>query len=252
MMHGITAILLPCIVSGYLLVGAHIMQVHLQDKPGSNDYFRILVAGFFWFGFCTAVVFPFVSDEYTWKSFASFIENSLDGSSAYLFGYGAALAAVILRRAVLDPMHNVLRKNPNDYFHMILAPLLWGRGKNMEIFLVEAIKESLLVVLALKNDKVYVAWGTFVGTIKDTPEWLNFYPVASGCLAKSTRKIRITTSKSGVRKNMEAIRGNRFQELPQKMSVAVREIVDMQFLDPKELLTESQSNHQPREKAAVS
>ena len=129
MMHGITAILLPCIVSGYLLVGAHIMQVHLQDKPGSNDYFRILVAGFFWFGFCTAVVFPFVGDELTWKNFASFIENSLDGSSAYLFGYGAALAAVILRRAVLDQMHNVLRKNPNDYFHKVLAPVLRGRGK---------------------------------------------------------------------------------------------------------------------------
>ena len=225
MMHSLTAVLLPCIVSGYAFVSANLVQLHLHDKPGANDYFRILLTGFLWFGICIVAAFLLSEDEHSLAGFTSFFADSLMGSSAYLFGYGSTFVAITIR-LFLDWSYHVLRNDEETYLESFLRPFLHGRGKNMEIFLAEAVSESHLVEFVMKNDHVYVAWISFVGTLKDSPEWLNLYLVASGHVDRESRAATIA-------KPLLAETAMTDRQARTKVCVAVREIVSMQFLDPK-------------------
>ena len=216
MMHGITAVLLPCIVSGYALVGAHLIQVRLSDSPGSNLYFRVLLSGFFWLGLCAVAVFLVTGGERSWERFVPFFNKIFYGEYSYLFGYGASAAAIFLRWMDSMVFGLLTTKLPVRYFDGFIELFLQKRGKNMEIFLAKAVRDSLLVLFVLKNDKAYIALVNSVTMLKDTPEWLNLYPLASGHISKEDRKLTMTS-------NFEARKDT-------EMSVAVKEIVHMQFL----------------------
>ena len=234
MMHGITAVLLPCLVSGYALASANTIQLHLYDKPGANNYLRILLTGFLWLGICIVFAFLAGEDEYSWQKFIAFFESALSGKHAYLFGYGSTLAAVLTRRLILDSTHNLLRNSEQDYLQIFLLPFLQGRGKNMEIFLVEAISNSRLVVFVMKNDMVYVGWIDFVGTLKDSPEWLNIYPVARGRVDRESRAVKIAKKSQLADSAIKARAAMCSADASQmRMSLAVREITAMRSLDPE-------------------
>ena len=56
--NALILLLLPCVVSGYLLVNAKVFRAKVPEKTGSNLYFRILLAGSFWvFGWDFALRF---------------------------------------------------------------------------------------------------------------------------------------------------------------------------------------------------
>ena len=202
-------LLLPCIVSGYLLVNAKLFLARFPERTGSNLYFRILLVGSFWVIGWDAALRLLIGDF-----LAKFQQYS-----PYL-GLELILAALL---AVAARMMLDLR------FPASPLQIFRRQAKNLELFITEAIATNQLVMVTLTNDKVYVGSAVEISVSDKTPEWLLMFSFISGYRRKDDRRVELTNDhREGYRQDKSGSGGN----LP-PMLLSVKEIVSIQVFNPQ-------------------
>ena len=176
-MSSLLAVLLPCLVSGYLLANARIFRVRFPETTESNLYFRILAIGFFWvFGLGVALL---VGDDFS-EDMQRYMQQHI---------FGMPLAAVLIVVFAL-----MARKLIDIVAPVSSLQILWHQARYLECFIAESIRKGQLVMVTLDNAKVYVCRIKETTFSKKAPEWLIVLPFISGYRCDPDKNIRLTTS----------------------------------------------------------
>ena len=233
---GIVAILLPIIISGYLLLNAKFIMLMMPKGPGSNRYFRILLVGFVWC-FIVAMV----------ACGSSCFDMNLDGNSnsdkwwlrpAAQVGILSIASALCIRGvdSLLFPLSRALwilmnkqeeqeeREYNNDYWFYLR--MLEKEARFMEVFIWRSMVHNDLIMLTLDNSKVYVGLATVMTMTKDVPEWLEIIPMLSGYREEKDKRTEITSRYIALEKDEEF--SEKFNMSNLKMILPVRKIVSFQ------------------------
>ena len=202
-------LLLPCIVSGYLLVNAKLFLARFPERTGSNLYFRILLVGSFWVIGWDAALRLLIGDF-----LAKFQQYS-----PYL-GLELILATLlaVATRMILD-----LR------FPVSVLQIFRRQARNLELFITEAIATSQLIMVTLSNGKVYVGRAVKMSLSDKTPEWLLMFAFGSGYRRSSDHNVEMIND---YRKDLEQTGAAHGGSLP-PMLLSVKEIVSIQVFNPQ-------------------
>ena len=200
-------LLLPCIVSGYLLVNAKFFLARFPERTGSNLYFRILLVGSFWVIGWDATLRLLVGDF-----LAKFQQYS-----PYL-GLELILATLlaVATRMILD-----LR------FPINVLQIFRRQAKNLELFITESIITSQLIMVSLTNDKVYVGRAVEMSLSDKTPEWLLMFVLISGYRRKDGRNVELTNY------YLKARSESGYGGSSPPMLISVKDVVSIQIFDPQ-------------------
>ena len=246
---GLVTILLPCLVSGYLLNHSKLAVICWPEKPGSNTYFRILLVGWTWWLFWVLIALltdSFLSDSSVlenWEKIGT-VENKVlffqEGVLATAMAIIARIFLDIFSAARLTNLKEKIiaqkRQDEHINFHLhILNPL----QRSMEKFIWDSMKDSesgepKMIMLTLKSRKIYIGFAMLMPT-KDVPEWLELMPVASGFRNSQDKRMELTTSYFDLEENSGELFASRVLKQEEykcledlKMILPVNEIVSFQ------------------------
>ena len=211
----ILSLILPIVVSGYVLYGTMVVS-RLWAEPTENQrYFRMLLCGYLWILLISPMFMPYLN---------AFITNpeSMDVENL------VKTVLAIGLRILLDGIYKLLRVAKcinKDYYRG------WLRNKWMERKLYNYSKSLELVIVDLKNDKVYI------GFILDfeLPEvnWIDIVPLRSG-YRDEKKRLQLTTDYHRGIKNVIENLGNESDESIVNVSMLIpsKEIVTLQNYNP--------------------
>ena len=177
-MSNLLVVLLPCIISGYLLVNTSHFRSWFPEKTGSNVYLRTLAVGAIWtlvFGFFTPDNQSLVQ---WWKSL-------------WFYSYGIPLEMMppIMAAGATSLADRLF---PADIFKIFRR-----QTKNLESFIFKAVSNKQLIMITLSNGKVYIGKATEIGGTEHTPEWLIIFPFASGYRCRENMSVNLMTDNIG-------------------------------------------------------
>ena len=202
-------LLLPCIVSGYLLVNAKLFLARFPERTGSNLYFRILLVGSFWALGWDVALRLLIGDF-----LAKFQQYS-----PYL-GLELILATLL---AVATRMMLDLR------FPVSPLQIFRRQARNLELFITDSIATSQLIMVTLSNGKVYVGRAVKMSVSEKTPEWLLIFAFSSGYRRNSDHNVEMINDYLEDREQDGSAHGG---SLP-PMLLSVKEIVSIQVFNPQ-------------------
>ena len=198
---GLAAVLLPCLVSGYMLHNSKWAMLFLPERLGANTYFRILLVGWLWWltwlviGLGLGADWLFLANW--WAEFVGAKLSSADGLHRYWYEYlllqQALLATVsaIIARGVLDGLFRLRHRESLVDFHI---KVLQSKQRRMEAFILASMQKSDLVMMTMGSGKVYIGFANIVMNAKGPTEWVELIPLASGYRKKTNRKMKITNN----------------------------------------------------------
>ena len=201
-------LVLPCVVSGYVLINARVLRYRFPERAGSNEYLRVLAIGSFWvFGWDFALRLVMDNVEF-WKGFRQhFRYLPLEVTAAT----GLSLAA----RLVLDAVKPV-----DD------SEMLKSQTKHMELFIHEAISKNQLIMVTLSNAKVYVGKAVKMSFSGKSPQWLMIFPLVSGHRCETDKGVKLEIFYLPMYKKSAKYRSN----WP-TMVLSVKEVITIQLFD---------------------
>ena len=173
---GILFVLLPIIVSGYLLYNTIFLRALLPNTYRSNGYFRILLLGFLWVLLCDAVLSHISRD--------SSVIKVMDGWNSLVFGQdvpllesGLLVLLAIFIRIAADQILEFMSRSESVRHKIYMRILL---NKDMDLMYYEAARHVSLLLITANNNKVYLGWVAKMGIPKDDRQWLHVFPSRSG------------------------------------------------------------------------
>ena len=211
----ILSLILPLVVSGYALYGIMAISRFWAEPVASRRYFRILLCGYLWIFLISPMFMPYLNAFITTPESMD-VENLVK----------TVLAIGV--RMLLDGIYRLLRfiECVDKDYHQG-----WLRNKLMERNLYNYSKSLELVIVNLKNDKVYIG---FILDF-DLPEvnWISIAPIMSG-YRDEKKRLQLTTDYHQGIENMIENLGNESDEsiVDVSMLISSKEIVALQNYNP--------------------
>ena len=221
----ILSLILPIVISGYALYGTRVVS-RLWAEPTENQrYFRMLLCGYLWILLISPMFMPYLND------FIADLKNNFSDVNNLERMDMENLVKTVLAiglRMLLDVIYKLLRvaKCIDKDYHQG-----WLRNKLLERNLYNYSKSLELVIVNLKNDKVYIG---FIFHF-DLPEvnWIGIVPLRSGYRDKKKR-LQLTTDYYQGIKNMIKNLDKKSDEsiVDVYMLIPSKEIVALQNYNP--------------------
>ena len=215
---GLAAILLPSIVSGYLLLNTKYAIVCWPERPGSNKYFRILLVGWIWWLIWWTVLALVGKPIFAKIIKLEWLAYSLIENKFLLAGFVATIAAIVLR-VVLERFSaeyfirrtggydEGLYGHIEDDRHMLYLHTLKSLQRSMEAFILSSMKDKSgnpqLVMLTMESGEIYIGFARLLPT-KDETKWIELMLVASGYRNQKDKTMDITASYFDLEENIES------------------------------------------------
>ena len=211
----ILSLILPIVVSGYALYGTMVLSRFWAEPAENQRYFRMLLCGYLWILLISPMFMPYLN---------AFITNPESMDVENLVKTVLAIGV----RMLLDGIYILLRSVKcinQDYYRG------WLRNKLMERKLYNYLKSLELVMVNLKNDKVYIG---FILDF-DLPEvnWIGIAPIMSG-YRDEKKRLQLTTNYHQGIKNMIKNLDKKSDESIVDVSILIpsKEIVTLQNYNP--------------------